>query len=66
MVDGAHHVHQAQLVASQFDRVDVHLDLPVLAAEGLRHGRAGHVRDLVANVELPEVVQLGFVQSLVL
>ena len=58
VVDGAHHVHRAHLVRLELRRIDVHHDLPVLAAERLRHRRAGHARQLVADRELPDVAQL--------
>ena len=66
LVHCAHYVHQAQLVSFQLHRIDVHLDLAILPAERLRHRCARHIRNLVAHGELPDVVQLGFVQSLAL
>ena len=64
VVDRAHHVHRAHLVRLQLVGIDVDHDLAVLAAERLRHRRAGHARELVADRELPEVAQLGLVQAL--
>ena len=66
VVHRADHVHQAELVRLQLDGIDVDHDLAVLAAEGLRHRRAGHIGDLVAHRELRQVAQLRFVQSLAL
>ncbi len=63
LVDRAHHVHQAELVGLQLDRIDVDLDLAVLAAEGLRDRSAGHVGDLVAHLELADVVELRLVEA---
>ena len=61
-----HHIHRAQLRGLQLDGIDVELDLPVLSAVGLGHRGAGNVGNLVANVELSLIVQLGFGQSLAL
>ncbi len=63
VVQRAHHIHHAHLVRLQLHRIHIHLDLPVLAAEGLRHRGARYVCDLVANIELAEIVKLGLVQS---
>ena len=48
----------------QLYRVDIDLNLPVLAAEGLRHRGARHIGNLVANCELSQIMQLRFVQPL--
>ena len=50
----------------QLHRIDIELDLAILAPERLRYRSAGHIRDLVANVELPLVMELRFVQPLAL
>ena len=48
----------------ELEGIGIDHDLPVAAAEGLRHGGAGHARDLVADVELGEVAELRFVEAL--
>src|SRR3974390_143171 len=63
-VDDIDHIHRAHLRGLQLDRIDIELDLAILAAIGLRHGRTGHVGNLVANRELSLVMQLRFVQPL--
>ncbi len=65
-VHGAHHVHRAQLRGFQLYRIDVELDLAVLAAVGLRNRSPRDVRQLIAHIELPKIVQLRFVESLAL
>ena len=47
----------------QFHRVHVNHHLPVLAPKRRRNRRAGNARNLVSNLILQIVVQLGFVQS---
>ena len=64
VVHRADHIHHAELVRLQLQRIDVDHDLPIASAERLRHRCAGHVRDLVAHVVLAEIAQLRFVQSL--
>ena len=56
IVDRAHHVHEAKLVRFQFVRIDVDHDLPVFAAERLRHRRARHARNLIAHLELCQIM----------
>ena len=63
-VYGPHHIHRAELGRLQLYRVDVELNLPVLASEGLRHRRTRHIRNLVTNIELSQVMQLRFIKSL--
>ena len=50
----------------ELERVDVDLNLAIAAAVGLRHGCAGHIRDLVAHLELREILELRFVEALAL
>ncbi len=64
LVDGAHDVHDAQLVCLELQRVDIHHDLPILAAEGLRYRRARHIGDLIADVVLTQVAQLRLLEPL--
>ena len=47
----------------ELERVHIDHDLPVAAAKRLRHGRTGHIGDLIAHVILARVAQLGFVQT---
>ena len=63
-VHGAHHVHRAQFVRLQLQRIHVHHDLAVFPAVGRRHRGAGNARDLVANLKLQIIVQLRFVEPL--
>ena len=56
-----HHIHRAQLCRLQLHRIDIELDLAVLSAEGLWHRCARHIGNLVADGELPQIVQLGFI-----
>src|ERR1039458_5668549 len=64
VVDDIDYVHGAHLRRFQLDRIDVKLDLAILAAVGLWHRCARHVGNLVANVELSLVVQIGLVEPL--
>ena len=66
VVDRVHHVHHAQLAREQLVGIDIDHGLPVLAAEHRRDFRALHHRDLIADLELREIVKLGFVQALAL
>ena len=66
IVDGAHHIHQAQLMRLQLYGIDIDLNLPVLAAEGLRYRRSGHIRNLIPNRELSKIVQFRLIQTLAL
>ena len=52
-------VHDAELMRLQLDGVDINHDLAVAAAEGLGHGSAGNVGDLVAHGVLSGVPQFG-------
>ena len=63
-VGGAHHIHGAQFMGLQLQRVDVHHDLAVAAAVGRRHGGARNARDLISNLELQVIVELRFGQAL--
>ena len=65
-VHRAHHVHRAQLRGFQLHRIDVELDLAILAAVGLRNRSTRDVRELIAHIELPKIVQLRFVEPLAL
>ena len=62
LVDAVHHIHQAHVVGFELERIDVDLNLPITAAVRLRHRCAGHVRDLIAHLELREILELGFVE----
>ncbi len=64
VVDDIDHVHGAHLRRLQLHRIDVKLDLAILAAIRLGHRRARHVGNLVAHIELSLVVQIGFVEPL--
>ena len=57
IVHGPHHVHGAQLVSLEFQRVDVHHDLSILPAERLRDGSPGHAGNLISDRELRKVAQ---------
>ena len=65
-VDLADHVHWAELVGLELERIDVNHDLAVLAAKRLGNRCARDVRDLVADVVLAQIVQLRFVKALAL
>ena len=58
-VECADDVHQAQLVRFQLEGVRVDHDLPVLAAKRLGHAGSGNTADLVADLVLGQVPQLG-------
>ena len=60
------HVVQAQVARFELERIDVDLNLAVGAAIGLRHRRSLHVGDLVAHLELRQILEPGFVQALAL
>ena len=57
-------VHQRQAARLERLAVGVHHDLAVLAAEGRRHRRARHRRQLVADVVLRLVAELRFREAL--
>ena len=59
-------VHERKIVRLQLERIDVHLNLPVGSAEGLRNGSALHVGDLVAHFKLRQILEPGFIQALAL
>src|ERR1700730_15873580 len=63
-VCGANDVHWAQFVRLQLDGIHVHHDLPVLAAEGRRHGGTRNASNLVPYLILQIIVKLRFVQPL--
>ena len=56
VVHGMDDVHRTQLRRLQLDRIDVELDLPVLSSVGLRNGSAGYVGQLIAHIELSQVM----------
>ena len=64
VVDRIDHVHEAQLAREQFVGIDVDHRLAVLAAEHRRNFGAFHHRDLIANLELRQIVKLRFGESL--
>src|SRR5581483_11119256 len=64
IVNCAYNIHQAQLMSLKLYRINIDLDLPVLAAKRLWYGCAGYICDLITNRELAKIVQLGFIQSL--
>ena len=66
VVDGVDHIHEAELAREQLVGVDIDHDLAVLAAERRRDFGAMHDRDLIANLELGQIVELGFVQTFAL
>jgi hypothetical protein len=48
-------------VRFELDRVHIDLNRAILAAERLRHRDAGYIGDLIAHVELPQIMQLGLI-----
>src|ERR1035438_9559636 len=64
VVDDVDYVHGTHLRRLQLHGIDVKLDLAILAAIGLWYRCARHVGNLVANVELSLVVQIGLVKPL--
>ena len=66
LVDLTNHVHGAQLVGLQFERVHVNHNLAVTSTKGLGDGSSGDVGNLVSDGVLTEVVELGFVEALAL
>ena len=56
VIERVHYVHDAHLVSFKFYRINVHHDLSVASTIGLRNGRTGNVRNLVANRELRKVL----------
>ena len=66
VVDRADDIHDAQLMRFELERIHIDHNLPVTSAKRHGHRRAGHVGDLVANVKLAEVAQLGFGQAFTL
>ena len=66
VVDGADHVHHAQLPRQQLEGIDVDHRLPVLAAEHRGNFSAVDDRNLIADLELRQIVKLGFGQALAL
>ena len=60
------HVHHAQLPREQLVGIDIDHRLAVLAAEHGGDFGAFHHRDLVADLELGQIVKLSFVQTFAL
>ena len=60
-VNRLNHIEETELMGFQFDRVDKNLDLPVCAAERLRHRGALHVGNLVAYLKLGQILEACFV-----
>ena len=56
--DRPHHVHQAQLVRFQLERIGVQHHLAAASAERLRHRRARNAGQLIANHVLRDVLEL--------
>src|SRR4051812_46976056 len=50
----------------KLEGIDINHDLAVTPAERLRHGSAGHARDLVADGVLTKVAQLSFIHTFTL
>ncbi len=64
VIHGPDDIHDTEFVRLQLQWIDIDHDLPVTAAEGLRHRSTGHIRDLVAHVVLTEIAKLSLVQPL--
>ena len=62
IVNRANHVHHAHLPREQLVWIDVDHGLPVLAPEHGRDFRTVDHRDLIADLELGEIVKLRFIQ----
>src|SRR6202050_3724038 len=60
----AHPVHHGELLSFKFDRIDINLDLPILAAVRLRHGSAGNVGDLIPYLKLRQIFEPRLVETL--
>src|SRR5271154_390928 len=60
----AHHVHHRELVSFKFDRVDINLDLPILASVRLRHRSTGNVGDLIPHLKLRQIFKPRLVEAL--
>ncbi len=58
------HIHGAQLIGLQLQRIHVNHDLAVPAAIGRRNGGAGNAGNLISNLELQVVVKLRLAQPL--
>ncbi len=63
-IDGTDHIHEAELVSFQLDGIDEYLDLPVGSTKRLRDGSTWHICDLIPDLELGEVFQLRFAETL--
>src|ERR1700733_1138580 len=63
LVHAIDYVHEAHVVGFELQRIDIDLNLAITAAIRLRHGSAGHVGDLVADLELCEVFEIGLVEA---
>ena len=59
-----HHVVEAQVARLHLERIDIDLNLAIGSPIGLRHRCALDVRDLVAYLELRQILQVRFVQAL--
>ena len=66
VVHGANHIHHAEPVRPELERIDVDHDLAVLAAERRRYRSPRGRGNLVSNSELAEIAELSFGQALTL
>jgi len=64
LVERIHHIHDAHLVSFQPHRIDVHHDLAIASAIGLRNGCPRNIGDLIANGKLRQILERGFIQPL--
>ena len=66
VVYGVHYIHHAQLPRQKLEWIDVNHRLPVFAAEYGRDLRAVDDGNLIADLELRQIVKLGFGEPLAL
>ena len=66
LVHRVHHVHDRELMSLQLYRIDVDLDLAILAAVGLGNRGARYVRDLVSDLELRKILELRLIHPFAL
>ena len=52
------------MLCFQFYRVDIHHDLAIASAKWLRDGCTWNIGDLVADLELREILEIGLIQPL--